>query len=82
MVRALANKKGNNDTVNVIGRGNGRAMLTVSQVAESLNVHPHSVRRWADSGMLNCYRIGFRGDRRFKPEDVDEFLDARLKKRA
>ena len=57
-------------------------MLTVSQVAESLNVRPHSVWRWADSGMLNCYRIGFRGDRRFKPEDVDEYLDARLKKRA
>ena len=56
-------------------------MLTVFQVAESLNVHPHSVWRWADSGMLNCYRIGFRGDRRFKPEDVDEYLDARLKKR-
>ena len=31
--------------------------------------------------MLDCYRIVFRGDRRFKPEDVDEFLDARLKKR-
>jgi excisionase family DNA binding protein len=55
-------------------------MLTVSQVADSLNVHPHSVRRWADSGLLNCYRIGFRGDRRFKPEDVNEFLDARVKK--
>ena len=76
-MRAVANKKGNNDTAN----GNGRAMLTVSQVAESLNVHPQLVRRWADSGMLNCYRIGFSGDRRFKPEDVDEYLDARLKKR-
>lgn len=36
-------------------------MLTVTQVANSLNVHPHSVRRWADSGLLQCYRIGVRG---------------------
>jgi len=39
----------------------GRTMLTVPQVADSLNVHPHSVRRWADSGLLQCYRIGVRG---------------------
>ena len=51
-------------------------MLPVSQVADSLNALPHSVRRWADSGLFQCYRTGFRGDRGFKPEDVDEFLDA------
>ena len=56
---------------------NGRGLLTVAQVAQLLNVHPHSVRRWADSGLLNCYRIGFRGDRRFQPDDVDEFLVAK-----
>jgi excisionase family DNA binding protein len=53
-------------------------LLTVTQVAELLNAHPHSVRRWADSGLLDCYRIGFRGDRRFKPDDVDAFLLARI----
>ena len=56
---------------------NNGNLLTVAQVAEHLNAHPHSVRRWADSGLLHCYRIGFRGDRRFKPDDVDEFLIAR-----
>lgn len=55
---------------------NGRAMLTVTQVADALNVHPHSVRRWADSGMLPCYRIGVRGDRRFNPQDVQVFLES------
>jgi excisionase family DNA binding protein len=53
-------------------------LLTVTQVAQLLNAHPHSVRRWADSGLLDCYRIGFRGDRRFKPDDVDAFLIARI----
>jgi len=35
-------------------------LLAVTQVAQRLNAHPHSVRRWADSGLLDYYRIGFR----------------------
>lgn len=56
---------------------NNGNLLTVTQVAERLNAHPRSVRRWADSGLLACYRIGFRGDRRFEPDDVDDFLVVR-----
>jgi excisionase family DNA binding protein len=51
-------------------------LLTVTQVAQLLNAHPHSVRGWAESGLLDCYRIGFRGDSRFKPDDVEAFLIA------
>ena len=54
------------------------ALSTVTQVAHRLNAHPHSIRRWADSGLLYCYRIGFRGDRRFNADDVDAFLIARV----
>ena len=53
------------------------AVLTVADVAQLLHVHPNSVRRWADVGLLSCYRIGIRGDRRFRPGDVDEFLVAK-----
>ena len=53
---------------------NGGDLLTVAQVAQFLNAHRHSVRRWADAGLLSCYRIGFRGDRRFQPDDVEAFL--------
>ena len=53
-------------------------LLTVTQVAQLLNAHQHSVRRWADSGLLDCYSIGFRGDRRFKSDDVEAFLLARI----
>ena len=56
---------------------NNGDLLTVAQVAQLLNAHPHSVRRWTDSGLLPCYRIGLRGDRRFNPADVTEFLVAR-----
>ena len=73
MVDTYGAKNGNG----FFGTSDGTALLTVTQVAQHLNAHPHSVRRWADSGLIHCYRIGFRGDRRFKPDDVKAFLVAR-----
>lgn len=49
-------------------------LLTVTEVADLLHAHPTSIRRWADQGLLNCYRIGLRGDRRFSREDIALFL--------
>ena len=49
-------------------------LLTLADVAKLLNVHPNSVRRWTNLGLLKCYRVGVRGDRRFTIDEVDEFL--------
>jgi len=49
-------------------------MLTTSDVARLLNVHMNTVRRWSNQGVLRAYRIGSRGDRRFRREDIDRFL--------
>ena len=49
-------------------------MLTASDVARLLNVHMNTVRRWSNQGVLKAYRIGSRGDRRFRQEDIDYFL--------
>ena len=49
-------------------------MLTTTEVAYFLNVHPNTVRQWANKDLLHAYRLGPRGDRRFKREDVDSFL--------
>jgi len=46
-------------------------MLTTSEVARILNVHINTVRRWSNQGALKAYRIGSRGDRRFRKDDVD-----------
>jgi excisionase family DNA binding protein len=46
-------------------------MLTTSEVARILNVHINTVRRWSNQGALKSYRIGSRGDRRFRKGDVD-----------
>jgi excisionase family DNA binding protein len=49
-------------------------MLTTSEVARRLNLHVNTIRRWSNLGILKTYRIGPRGDRRFKTQDVDELL--------
>jgi len=49
-------------------------MLTTSDVARLLNVHMNTVRRWSNQGIIKAYRIGSRGDRRFRQEDVTYFL--------
>jgi len=49
-------------------------MLTTRDVAHLLGLHPNTVRRWSNTGALKSYRIGSRGDRRFKREDIDSFL--------
>ena len=76
------------DTGN-IAIGNGRTatgshsdnvvnMLTASELASLLNVHINTVRRWSNSGLLQAYRIGPRGDRRFSRDDIDNFLALNL----
>ena len=54
-------------------------MLTTSEVARVLNVHINTVRRWSNQGTLKSFRIGARGDRRFRQEDVDRFLSREVR---
>ncbi len=50
------------------------SLLTTSDVARMLNVHINTVRRWSNQGILKTYRIGSRGDRRFREADIASFL--------
>jgi excisionase family DNA binding protein len=49
-------------------------MLTVKDVAVILNIHVNTVRRWSDQGILKAFRITSRGDRRFRRQDIVDFL--------
>ena len=52
----------------------GKEMMTCDEVAEFLRVHVSSVRRWSRSGKLMAYKVGGRGDWRYREEDVLAFL--------
>jgi excisionase family DNA binding protein len=51
-----------------------RPMLTVKDVAQLLNIHVNTVRRWSDQNIIKSYRVTTRGDRRFKQEDIAHYL--------
>jgi excisionase family DNA binding protein len=51
------------------------SMLTVTEVARLLHVHPNTLRRWSNNGRIRAYRITPRGDRRFKYVEIVRFLD-------
>jgi excisionase family DNA binding protein len=50
-------------------------LLTLQQVSELLNVHPNTLRRWCNQGKIPVLRLSARGDRRFKREDIQLYLD-------
>jgi excisionase family DNA binding protein len=60
-----------NDMANNTTMGN---MLTVREVSQLLHVHSNTLRRWSDQGIIKAYRIGPRGDRRFRAEDIAVLL--------
>jgi len=62
----MAKKKSNED--------NPDALLRTADVAELLNVHSNTVRRWSNKGILETYLIGPRGDRRFRRQDVKQLV--------
>jgi excisionase family DNA binding protein len=49
-------------------------LLRISDVAEMLHVHPNTLRRWSEQGKIEAYRIGPRGDRRFRQSDISGFI--------
>jgi excisionase family DNA binding protein len=61
----------------MINDNQGSEMLRIGKVSQLLHVHPNTVRRWSEKGIIKAYRIGIRGDRRFKSKDLEAFLKAK-----
>ena len=51
------------------------SLLTLKQASELLNCHPNTLCAWDKSGYLKAIRIGKRGDRRYKKEQIMEVLN-------
>ncbi len=50
-------------------------LLNIKETAQILNVSEMTIRRWTNSGKLNCYRVGGKRERRFRVRDLEKFLD-------
>ena len=51
-------------------------LLGIRQVAEMLGVNPETLRRWDKEGKLPAIKVSKRGDRRYKLEDIQKFIEA------
>lgn len=49
-------------------------LLTLSEAAKVLKVHPNTLRKWDNKGILKAVRFGQRGDRRYKKEDIERLI--------
>lgn len=49
-------------------------LLTLKQASELLNAHPNTLRKWDNDGILKAVRFGPRKDRRYKKQDIEDFL--------
>lgn len=45
-------------------------LYTLREASELLKVHPQTLRQWDRKGVLKAVRVGLRGDRRYRKEDV------------
>lgn len=45
-------------------------LLTISQASARLGVHPDTLRKWADKGMVAMVKLPS-GHRRFEPQEIE-----------
>lgn len=49
-------------------------LLTISEAANIINLHPETLRRWDREGTLVAVKVNDRGDRRYRESDIMEFM--------
>ncbi len=50
-------------------------LLSIGQVAEIFSIHPDTLRNWEKDGTLVPLRAGKRGDRKYRPQDIQSIVD-------
>ncbi len=58
----------------MLSKNDNQALLTIEDAATILNVSKATIRRWTNTGLLPCSRIGKRGERRFLKVDLMKFV--------
>ena len=52
-------------------------LITLKEACEMLKVHPNTLRQWDKNGVLPAIRIGTKRVRRYRKEDIINFLQTR-----
>lgn len=68
-------KRKPNYLVNIMADTKQPEYLTLTQACELLQVHPNTLRNWDKKGVLKANRIGIRGIRRYKREELIKFME-------
>lgn len=50
-------------------------LLKIGEAAEMLSVNPETLRRWDRQGKLKAVIISKRGDRRYRKQDIEKFIE-------
>ena len=50
-------------------------LLTLQEACDILKCHPNTLRQWDKKGILVAVRFGERKDRRYRKEDILNFLN-------
>jgi excisionase family DNA binding protein len=51
-------------------------LLTLQEACDLLKVHPNTLRQWDKNGTLPAIRLGTKRVRRYRKEDIINFLQA------
>lgn len=52
----------------------GEKLLSISQVAKTFGIHQDTLRNWEKKGLITPLRVGTRGDRKYRPEDLEKIM--------
>jgi excisionase family DNA binding protein len=69
------NRRINSVSVNGRQSASPHELLSSTDAAIFLGVHPNTLRRWSDDGIIHAYRFGKRLDRKFCKTDLEKFLE-------
>ena len=61
--------------IQTAGRAAPPRTVPLGEASRILHVHPNTLRKWSDLGLIPSYRIGQRRDRRFSVADLVAILE-------
>ncbi len=71
------NRRTHSVSVNGIQSSSHHELLSSTDAAKFLGVHPNTLRRWSNDGLIHAYRFGKRHDRKFRKTDLEKLLQTK-----